>query len=108
MLFPVCGSPKRRICFEGVERDFETESRIEDHRSCVGETGLEAACVIFFRAPLYGRIQQLSALFSALDSSTNNVSHKSPTSSCSHHSKIQCRRRWSSSDAHTSGVDDRG
>ena len=48
MLFPVCGSPKRRICFDGIERDFETESRIDDHRSCVGETGLEAVCVIFF------------------------------------------------------------
>lgn len=52
--------------------------------------------------------KNLTALFSALDSSTYNVSHKSPTSSSSHHSKIQCRRKWPSSDAHTPGVDDRG
>lgn len=54
MLFPVCGSPRRRICFDGVERDFETESRIEDQRSCVGEAGLEAVCVIF-SSPQYLR-----------------------------------------------------
>ena len=47
-------------------------------------------------------------LFSALDSSTRDVSHKSPTSSSSHHSKIQYRRRWSSSNAHSPSVDDRG
>jgi type 2A phosphatase activator TIP41 len=46
VLFPVCGSPRRRTCFDGIERDFETESRIEDHRSCVGDAGLETVCVI--------------------------------------------------------------
>ena len=34
-----------RICFEGVDLDFETESRIEDQRSSVGDEGLEVVAI---------------------------------------------------------------
>ena len=33
------GSPKRITCFDGIDRDEDTESRIEDHRSCGGSSG---------------------------------------------------------------------
>ena len=39
--FPEDGSPRRMICLEGIEREEETESRIEDHRSCGGASGEE-------------------------------------------------------------------
>jgi hypothetical protein len=39
--FPVDGWPKRTTCLDGIERDEETESRIEDHRSCGGASGVE-------------------------------------------------------------------
>ena len=39
--FPDEGSPRRMICFEGIERVDETESRMEDHRSWGGASGDE-------------------------------------------------------------------
>jgi hypothetical protein len=38
---PVDGWPKMSICFDGIERDEDTESRIEDHRSCGGASGVD-------------------------------------------------------------------
>lgn len=37
--FPVDGCPSTSTCFAGIERDLETESRIEDQRSCGGASG---------------------------------------------------------------------
>ena len=37
--FPVDGSPSRRICFAGIDRDEDTESKMDDHRSCGGASG---------------------------------------------------------------------
>ena len=31
--FPDDGCPSNRICFEGIDRDVDTESKIEDHKS---------------------------------------------------------------------------
>ena len=39
--FPEDGSPRRMICFEGIEREEETESRMDDHKSCGGASGDE-------------------------------------------------------------------
>lgn len=39
--FPVDGWPNIRICFEGIERDEETESRIDDHKSWGGASGVD-------------------------------------------------------------------
>ena len=36
---PVEGWPKIKTCFEGIDRDDETESRILDQRSCGGASG---------------------------------------------------------------------
>ena len=46
--FPVDGSPRTITCFEGMDREEETESRIEDHKSC-GGSGVEErdASIIF-------------------------------------------------------------
>lgn len=41
MDFPDDGSPRRIICFEGIEREVETESRMDDHRSWGGASGDE-------------------------------------------------------------------
>lgn len=45
---PDDGSPRMSSCFAGIEREDETESRMEDHRSCggaSGELGLESFMV---------------------------------------------------------------
>ncbi|KAF5321921.1 hypothetical protein D9619_000569 [Psilocybe cf. subviscida] len=36
------GCPKMSTCFAGIERDEETESRMDDHKSCGGASGVEA------------------------------------------------------------------
>jgi hypothetical protein len=38
---PDDGWPKMSICFEGIERDEDTESRIDDHKSCGGASGVD-------------------------------------------------------------------
>ena len=46
--FPEDGSPRSRICFAGIDLEDETESRIDDHKSCggaSGEVGLESFMV---------------------------------------------------------------
>jgi hypothetical protein len=40
-VFPVEGCPRRRICFEGRERDVDTESRIDDQRFSGGASGVD-------------------------------------------------------------------
>lgn len=35
------GCPRRRICLEGIERDEDIESRIDDHRSWGGASGVD-------------------------------------------------------------------
>ena len=37
---PEAGWPRRRTCFEGIARVEDTESSIEDHRSCGGAAGV--------------------------------------------------------------------
>ena len=39
--FPEDGWPRRIICFDGIDRDEETESRMEDHKSCGGASGVD-------------------------------------------------------------------
>lgn len=36
---PEEGSPSRITCFAGVEREDDTESKMEDHRSCGNSSG---------------------------------------------------------------------
>lgn len=38
---PEEGGPRRRTCLEGIEREEETESKIEDHKSCGGAAGVD-------------------------------------------------------------------
>ena len=37
--FPDDDSPRRRICLEGIDREDDTESKIDDQRSCGGASG---------------------------------------------------------------------
>jgi len=39
--FPVDGCPSSRICFAGIEREEDTESRMDDHRSWGGASGVD-------------------------------------------------------------------
>jgi hypothetical protein len=37
--FPEDGWPNKRTCFDGIEREEDTESKMDDHKSCGGASG---------------------------------------------------------------------